>query len=117
MWKLIRSLVIDFDEYQRGAARTKIYPVEYNIIYPALEMAGEAGEICNKVKKYLRDDKGVISDKKREEVFEEMGDVLWAMAAMASDLGYTLSQVAEHNLAKLQSRQERGVLGGSGDRR
>src|SRR5690606_7748433 len=97
-----------FDEYQKFAATTAIYPEEHKVVYPALGLAGEAGEVANKVKKMIRDGAGP------EGVIAEIGDVLWYIAALASDLDVSLDYLAKMNVAKLQSRQERGVLGGSG---
>ena len=88
-------------------------------------MSGEAGEVADKVKKisrdtlYVRNEKGeiVLPDDKRENLALEVGDVLWYCAALAHDIGMTLEDVAKMNVAKLQSRQNRGKLGGSGDYR
>ena len=101
-----------FDEYQEEAKKTAIYPDQYRVVYPALGLAGEAGEVAEKVKKHIRD--GVLNV---EELKKELGDVLWYLAAIASDLGLTLDDVAEANLQKLRSRQARGVISGNGDNR
>ena len=101
-----------FNEYQEEASKTAIYPEQYKIVYPALGLAGEAGEVAEKVKKHIRD--GVLNV---EDLKKELGDVLWYLAAIASDLGLSLDDVAESNLQKLRSRQARGVIGGSGDNR
>jgi len=108
---------MNFDEYQSGARKTAIYPQDYLITYPALGLVGEAGEIANKVKKILRDDNGVCSDQKREQLVEEMGDVLWYLAALASDLDVSLDMIATSNLKKLSDRATRNALGGEGDHR
>lgn len=105
------------DEYQMAALETAIYPDAYRVIYPALGMAGEAGEVADKVKKVIRDDGGVVSDERKDAIAKEIGDVLWYCATLAHDLGYRLSDIATLNYAKLKSRQERHVLGGSGDER
>lgn len=103
------------DEYQSRARATAIYPTYHAVVYPALGLVGEAGELANKLKKILRD--GLAAEAKREELADELGDVLWYVAALASDLGYDLSAIADRNLAKLASRAERGTLRGSGDDR
>jgi NTP pyrophosphatase (non-canonical NTP hydrolase) len=103
--------------YQLEARTTAIYPAQVKVIYPALGLAGEAGEVCNKAKKILRDDAGNLTDDKRTQLVDELGDVLWYAANLATDLGVTLEEVAKRNLAKLKSRQERGTLTGSGDNR
>lgn len=108
---------MDFMEYQEAAEATATYPEHAVINYPILGLVGEAGELANKYKKVIRDDNGVMSDAKREEHIAELGDVLWYCAALASDLDVSLDEVASLNLAKLQSRADRGVLAGSGDNR
>lgn len=103
---------LTFRDYQRKAARTAIYPKSAKLTYPALGLASEAGEVAGKVKKLLRDgelDPLALAD--------ELGDVLWYVAALAADLGYDLDAIAERNLEKLQSRSERGTIGGNGDNR
>ena len=112
-----------FDQYQFEAGKTAIYPGAGNsdsyegLAYAAMGLAGEAGEILNKVKKILRDQGGVISDDNREVVADELADVLWYAAQLATQLDFALGYLARRNLAKLKSRQERGVLQGSGDKR
>ncbi len=98
--------------YQTQAYSLAKYPQTYAIVYPALGLAGEAGEVAEKVKKFLRDDTW-----DEDAVIKELGDVLWYIAALASDLGVSLEHVAQTNLDKLFSRKERNVLSGSGDNR
>jgi len=100
------------NEYQDMAASTAIYKVEHQVIYPALGLAAEAGEVANKVKKILRDgnfDRAAIAD--------EIGDCLWYIAALCRDLNIDMSEVANNNLAKLRDRKKRNALKGSGDKR
>jgi NTP pyrophosphatase (non-canonical NTP hydrolase) len=107
-----------FDEYQAGAMSTAVYPrIGDNLTYPVLGLCGEAGEIAEKVKKIHRDDGGVIHPRKRDELAKELGDQLWYLAAVASELELRLEDIAEANLEKLASRASRGVLHGSGDNR
>ncbi len=109
---------MDFKEYQKFSRETAIYPnVGQNFIYPVLGLVGEAGEVAEKVKKVLRDDGGVVSETKRAEIQKELGDVLWYLAQIATELNLSLDDVATSNIDKLVSRQERGVLSGSGDNR
>ncbi len=108
---------MDLSEYQQESRTTAIYPREHTITYPILGLAGEAGELANKWKKVLRDDKGSLSHEKRDAIADELGDVLWYIAQVASDLNASLDEIAQLNLDKLRSRKERGVLGGSGDKR
>lgn len=109
----------DLDEYQRLAAFTAIYPAEWRIIYPLLGLVNEAGEVAGKIKKILRDEgyDGTLTAEQEDAIAAEMGDVQWYLAALATDLGFSLSDIANDNLSKLYSRKERGVLGGSGDNR
>ena len=104
------------NEYQQAALETAVYPEEFRIIYPTLGMAGEAGEVADKVKKVIRDYGSFTSEQKRE-IVKEIGDVLWYCATLANDLGYSLEEVGIMNIEKLKSRKERGVIGGSGDNR
>ncbi len=108
---------MDFDEYQRGARRTAVYAERHRVVYPALGLASEAGEVAGKIKKVLRDRDGDFRAAPLDALEDELGDVLWYLAVLASDLGLSLDQIARHNLDKLRSRQDRGMLGGSGDRR
>lgn len=101
-----------FDDYQAAAKKTAIYPEQYKVIYPALGLAGESGEVAEKVKKWIRD--GKLDP---DAVKKELGDVLWYVAAVASDLDLSLSDVAQTNVQKLESRQARGTLSGNGDNR
>lgn len=105
------------NEYQAKALETAIYSEKYRVVYPALGMCGEAGEVADKVKKIIRDDNCELNPEKKGEIAKEIGDVLWYCATLANDLGYSLEQIAEMNYAKLKSRQERGTLHGSGDNR
>lgn len=105
------------NEFQRAALETAIYPEESRVIYPALGLAGEAGEVANKVKKVLRDRGGVFDYAAIEDIAKEVFDALWYAAALADDLGWTLDELAAVGLAKLRSRADRGKLQGSGDDR
>mgnify|MGYP001432155591 FL=1 len=102
---------MNFNEYQKLARSTVIYPEEYKVIYPALGLCGEAGEVAEKVKKNIRDGKSL------DGVGLELGDVLWYISALADDLGVTLEEVAQANVDKLTSRKERNMISGSGDNR
>ena len=109
---------MDINEYQEAAISTAIYPNQgNNFIYPTLGLVGESGEIAEKAKKVIRDDGGVLSPEKKEEMKKELGDVMWYLASLSRELGYNLNEVAEANIAKLKSRQERNKLKGSGDNR
>ena len=101
-----------------NAIATTTYPgAGDNIVYPTLGLAGEAGEVAEKVKKMLRDDGGVMTGERLQALAGELGDVLWYVAQVATEAGLELEEVAQANLDKLLSRQQRGVLSGSGDSR
>jgi NTP pyrophosphatase (non-canonical NTP hydrolase) len=109
---------MDFAEYQSLSRRTATYPrAGEDMTYPALGLCGEAGEVAEKVKKTLRDDGGVLSDERRAALSRELGDVLWYLSQLATEADLELETIAADNLEKLLSRQERGVLSGSGDDR
>jgi NTP pyrophosphatase (non-canonical NTP hydrolase) len=108
---------MDLSDYQRQSRRTAEYPREAWLAYPALGLAGEAGEVAEHAKKAIRDDAGKVSDERRAAMSKELGDVLWYVAQLASELGLELDDIAAQNLEKLFSRQARGVLSGSGDDR
>jgi len=109
---------MDFKEYQEKSRKTAVYPnKDNNFIYPTLGLSSEAGEVSGKVKKIMRDDDGVVSEGKKLEIKKELGDVLWYISQLASELGLSLDSVAEKNIEKLSSRSERGKLKGSGDNR
>lgn len=108
---------MNLNEYQDAALVTAVYPEDKRIIYPALGMCGEAGEVADKVKKVIRDNNQDFTEEKKMDIALEVGDVLWYCATMAHDLGFSLEQIAQLNIHKLASRQKRGKLGGSGDNR
>lgn len=109
---------MNFREYQGEAAKTAIYPSRgKNLTYVTLGLVGEAGEIANKVKKILRDDNSNITCERAEQLYDEIGDVLWYVAMLADELSFNLDSIAIDNINKLQSRQEKGTLKGSGDLR
>ena len=108
---------MDLSDYQRQSRRTAEYPREAWLAYPALGLAGEAGEVAEHAKKAIRDDEGKVSDERKAAMAKELGDVLWYVAQLATELGLDLDEIAGQNLDKLLSRQARGVLSGSGDDR
>lgn len=108
---------LDLNSYQVRSRQTAVYPAETGLLYTALGLCGEAGEVAEKVKKMLRDDGGHLSDDRRAAIAAELGDVLWYAANLAAELGLTLEDVARRNLDKLADRQARDRLHGSGDDR
>lgn len=103
---------MDFSAYQELAYKTAIYPNEVKVIYPALGLAGEAGEVSNQVKKILRDNEGKLTGERRAKIMDELGDVLWYVAALATDMGVDLSAVAAANIEKLADRAVNGTIHG-----
>ncbi len=109
---------MELNHYQRESRKTALYPnVGSNTIYPTLGLVGEAGEVADKVKKVLRDKKGIFDKYSKDEIKFELGDVLWYIAQLSSELGYELEEIANSNLQKLNSRKIRGKIKGSGDNR
>lgn len=123
---------LSFNQYQLRAHGTAEYCVPGTGIYPSLGLSGESGELIDKclrlaveighiseaTKKLHRDHGGVFRNHAHAmDVALELGDVLWYLSAIAGDIGFTLEQIAELNVQKVESRQERGVLHGSGDNR
>ena len=110
--------MLDFDQYQREAGLSAIYPDRYdNLYYPALGLAGEAGEVCEKIKKIMRDKNGRVSEEDQQLLVKELGDVLWYVSALADELDVFLGDIASTNIEKLLSRKARGKISGSGDNR
>ena len=105
------------NEYQELDMATAIFPTDMGVVYPAIGLAGETGEVAEKVKKMLRDHAGVLDDKMRHDIALELGDVMWYVAAMARALNYSLDDVARLNVEKINSRQQRHMLHGDGDNR
>jgi NTP pyrophosphatase (non-canonical NTP hydrolase) len=109
---------MNFSDYQQKAKNTAKYPViGHGVIYPTLGLTNEAGEVAGKIKKVFRDKDGIISDETRDALKAELGDVLWYLAQVATELNLSLDEVAEHNIAKLLDRQARGKIRGDGDNR
>ena len=93
--------------YQQQATRTAFYPHNFpnqGLYYTALGLAGEAGEVVNKIKKVMRDTANELSASQKEAIVDELGDVLWYCAGIATELGIDLEKVARDNLQKLERR-------------
>jgi NTP pyrophosphatase (non-canonical NTP hydrolase) len=80
-------------------------------------LSGETGEVSEKFKKMYRDAGGVMSSEFKEDVKKELGDVLWYVSSIAHELGFTLEEIAEANINKIESRRARNVQHGNGDDR
>lgn len=107
---------MNFNDYQQQTAQTAKYPKEQGINYCTLGLVGEAGEIANKVKKVIRDNRP-IDDAFKADLKSELGDVLWYLARLSDELGISLDEVASYNMSKLLDRLQRNVIQGSGDNR
>jgi NTP pyrophosphatase (non-canonical NTP hydrolase) len=101
---------MELNIYQWDAMKTRLNTA--NAQYALLNLSGEVGELHSLVAKKIRDGKIDM-----DLVKKELGDVLWCLAAVVEDFGFTLEDVAKANLTKLQKRQSRGTLTGSGDNR
>jgi NTP pyrophosphatase (non-canonical NTP hydrolase) len=109
---------MEFKEYESIIEKTAIYPNRgNNIIYPTLGLVGESGEVAEKVKKLIRDEKGVVNEEFKANIKKELGDVLWYITALSLEIGFSLESIAEANISKLIKRRETNTLSGSGDHR
>jgi NTP pyrophosphatase (non-canonical NTP hydrolase) len=109
---------MNFNEYQGKSRRTAGYPaIGHPVIYPALGLVNEAGEVAGKIKKIFRDKGGEINEETRSALKAELGDVLWYVAQVCTELDLSMDEVAGYNIEKLYSRLERGTIRGEGDNR
>ena len=109
---------MDFNTYQKNARLTAQYPnLGSNYIYPTLGLVGEAGEVAEKVKKVIRDKKGVFDDESKKGLKKELGDVLWYVSNICTEFNFSLDDIALQNLEKLKLRAAKGKISGSGDDR
>ncbi len=109
---------MEFSEYQTRSRKTARYPsIGHPVIYPSLGLVNEAGEVAGKIKKVFRDKGGEINEETRSALKAELGDVLWYVSQVCSELNLSLDEVAEYNLTKLFDRLERNVILGDGDQR
>ena len=109
---------MNFNDYQTKSRQTAKYPaIGHPVIYPTLGLVNEAGEVAGKIKKVFRDKEGEINAETRDALKAELGDVLWYIAQVATELDLTLDEIAEYNIAKLMDRLERGKIKGDGDNR
>ena len=109
---------MDFKTYQKQARLTAKYPdLGSNNIYPTLGLVGEAGEVAEKVKKVIRDKKGIFDEESKNGIKKELGDVLWYLSNLCNEFEFNLEDVALQNLEKLKLRSAKGRIAGSGDDR
>ncbi len=106
------------ETFMRNAMIANLEQENAPIIYAALELNGEAGEVADIVKKkYIRDGNGNLNAETVADLEKEIGDCMFAIACLANELGLDMLQIARINMAKLRSRKLRGVIQGSGDNR
>ena len=110
---------MNFDEYQQRCKISAVYPENGTglleaITYCSLGLAGEAGEVANKVKKLMRDEDTIAL---RMKIMQEIGDVLWYAAMLADEMGVSLNNIADTNLKILADRMVMGKIKGEGDDR
>lgn len=110
-------MITTLQEYQSATQQTAIYPKHRGLEYCILGLAGEAGETAGKFSKVIRDDTGVLNEKRREALIDEMGDTFWFLSQAATELGLTLTELANRNINKLAKRKEENKLSGDGDKR
>ena len=113
---------MDLNKYQSQASKFDLFETSVDLKAPGfiekvLGLTGEAGETADKIKKIIRDKDGYVSKEDREAIIQELGDVLWYVASIARYLDVPLSNVAEGNIAKLESRKRRNKISGEGDER
>jgi NTP pyrophosphatase (non-canonical NTP hydrolase) len=103
-----------FNEYQAKALATAIYPKGSALEYTTLGLCSEAGEVAGLLAKEVRDNEGVVD---RVNLSKELGDVMWFVVMLSAYYNIDLDGVLQANIDKLESRQQRNVIGGSGDDR
>jgi len=109
---------MDFETYQKESKKTALYPNSgNNFVYPTLGLVGESGEVADKIKKVIRDKNGIMDENTKLEIMKELGDVLWYLSQLATELDLSLDYIANENLQKLFSRMERNKIHGDGDNR
>jgi NTP pyrophosphatase (non-canonical NTP hydrolase) len=109
-----------WDEYQEKAADTAVYPQAGTrsmlaILYTALGLAGEAGEVANQVKKIFRDDEGVVRPDRIARIRQELGGTFWYLAQLMNELEIEGEGVLWDNLAELQQRWYKQTICGDGE--
>ena len=105
------------EDYQLWTDKTALYPRDAGIVYTTIGLANEAGECLGVVKKMMRDDNNVLTEEKRTKLIAEVGDVCWYLARVCTELGISMEDVFDLNVAKLEDRLSRSVIKGSGDNR
>lgn len=105
------------NEYQEWTDKTAIYPKNAGLAYTILGLASETGEVAGKFKKIIRDENGVLTEERKNQLIDELGDVFWYSVRLATELGISVEEVLQRNHDKLEDRLDRNVIQGSGDNR
>lgn len=111
---------VPLSNYQNECGKTAVYPGKGDLTglqYVVLGLVGEAGEIAQKLKKQIRDRAGVIDESFKENMMMEIGDCLWYIAQLCTELGLNLDAVANRNIEKLRARMLANTIKGDGDNR
>jgi len=110
-------IIKGISDYQRIAINSAVYPEDKALEYLILGLVSESGEVAGKYKKIIRDKYGLMDPESKAEIADEIGDVLWYLTMLATELGYSLDTISINNAVKLSDRMSRGVIRGSGDKR
>jgi NTP pyrophosphatase (non-canonical NTP hydrolase) len=105
---------MDLDTYVHRRRFHGFYPAANSfagLTYTVLAMAGEAGEVANRLKKVIRDDGSVLTDKAKQDLVLELGDVLWYICAIADELKVPMTEILQENYWKIRNRQENRNVG------
>ncbi len=108
---------MDIKAYQLWTDKTAIYPKDAGIAYTILGLASETGEVAGKFKKVIRDENSILSEERKNQLIDELGDVFWYCARLATELNISVEEVLQRNHDKLEDRLARDVIKGSGDNR
>lgn len=115
--KLIVDMKAAFDSYSNAAHSFDIVEPKLKQLHAITGLAAETGEVLGKFQKIIRDQEGRITDEDRLAISQELGDVLWFIAAIARTINVPFHVIPLLNIEKLSSRRQRGTERGSGDNR
>ncbi len=108
---------MDIKTYQAWTDKTAIYPKDAGLSYTIIGLTSEVGEVAGKFKKVIRDDGGILTEERKNQLIDELGDVFWYCARLAKELNISIEEVLQRNHDKLENRLARGTIKGSGDNR
>lgn len=100
----------------RESVPSEIIPMPW--LYPAMALGEEAGEVLGKIAKFIRKSQQQADiEQLKQDIKKELGDVMYQVSETARQFGWTLQEIVDGNVEKLDDRQARGVLIGEGDNR